>query len=147
MLPVLNLPFIQPRLQESRGKVWIFDVIRKKFVILTPEEWVRQHFIHFLITQQYPRSLLKIESGLTYNELQKRSDIVVYDRQAEPWMVVECKNPLIAMDEATTSQVAAYNATLKARYIAITNGLKHFYFQTDWETSEVKRLEALPLYG
>jgi hypothetical protein len=144
MFPVLNLPPIQPRLQESNGKVWIFDVIRKKFVVLTPEEWVRQHFVHFLLIRQYPKSLLKIESGLTFNSLHKRSDVVVFNRQGQPWMVVECKNPHVVIDESTASQAAVYNAALRAHYIAITNGLNHLYYRTDWNNNKVVPVSELP---
>jgi type I site-specific restriction endonuclease len=146
MLPQLNLPSLQTRIQESNGKVWIFDGIRKKFVVLTPEEWVRQHFIQFLLTENYPKSLIKIEGGLSVNELRKRSDIVVYNREAKPWMVIECKNPLIAIDQATLQQVANYNSTFRADYVAVSNGLTHFYFRTNWETKEVKQIETLPVF-
>ena len=81
----LNLPTFDYKLKKADGKVWIFDVIRKKYIVLTPEEWVRQHFIHYLINDfKYPRSLVKIEGGLTYNQLQKRSDITVFDREGKP---------------------------------------------------------------
>ena len=146
MLPQLNLPPIQARLQESDGKIWIFDGIRKKFIVLTPEEWVRQHLIAHLQTQGYARSLMKVEGGLSVNELRKRSDIVVYDRQGKPWMVVECKNPLIPIDNNTLQQVASYNVSLQARDIMVSNGMEHYYFATDWDRREVKRLEALPRF-
>lgn len=146
MLPKLNLPPIQPRLQESNGKVWIFDGIRKKFVVLTPEEWVRQHFINYLITEKYPKSLLKVEGGLSVNELKKRSDIVVYDREGKPWMIVECKNPLVAIDETTLQQVASYNITMQASFVAVTNGMQHYYFSTNWEKLEVKQEGQLPTF-
>src|SRR5204863_9718286 len=94
----LNLPTFEYKLKKADGKVWIFDVIRKKFVVLTPEEWVRQHFVNYLIQHlQYPKSLIKIEGGLTFNQLQKRSDIVVFDRFAKPWMVIECKAPTLRL--------------------------------------------------
>ncbi len=146
MLPHLNLPSIQTRLQESNGKVWIFDGIRKKFVVLSPEEWVRQHFVQFLLTEKYPKSLIKIEGGLAVNELRKRSDIVVYNREAKPWMVVECKNPLIVIDQNTLQQVANYNSTLRAEYVAVTNGLTHFYFNTNWESNSVNQISHLPTF-
>ena len=146
MLPQLNLPPIETRLQESRGKIWIFDGIRKKFVVLTPEEWVRQHFIHYLVKEKYPRSLIKIESGLAVNELRKRTDIVVYNREGKPWMIVECKNPLIAIDQFTLQQVATYNSSLRAAFVCVTNGIEHFYFSTDWDSHEVKQLAQLPKF-
>lgn len=147
MLPQLNLPSIQPRLQESDGKIWIFDGIRKKFVVLTPEEWVRQHFIHYLLVEKYPRSLLKVEGGLSVNELKRRSDIVVYNREGKPWMIVECKNPLIAIDQNTLQQVGNYNTSVQAAVVVVTNGMQHFYFGTNWKTREVKQLDSLPGFG
>ena len=92
----LNLPDFDYKLKKAEGKVWIFDVIRKKYLVLTPEEWVRQHVVHFLIThKKYPKALIKLEGGLNYNQLQKRSDIVVFDREGKPWMIMECKAPAI----------------------------------------------------
>jgi len=103
----LNLPEFDFKLKKADGKVWIFDGIRKKYVVLTPEEWVRQHFIHYLTSQKkYPRSLIRVEGGLTYNELQKRTDIVVFNRQGKPWMVVECKSPALAVAPSTLTQVS-----------------------------------------
>lgn len=145
MLPTLNLPAIETRLQESNGKVWIFDGIRKKFVVLTPEEWVRQHFIHYLLVQGYPKALIRVEGGLSVNELRKRSDLVVYNREGAPWMVVECKSPFVALDASTLSQVSAYNSTLKARYVAVSNGMEHYYFLTDWEKQSVMQV-TMPEY-
>lgn len=146
MLPKLNLPPLQARLQESDGKIWIFDVIRKKFVVLTPEEWVRQHFINFLVTENYPRSLFKIEGGLSVNELRKRSDIVVFNREGKAWMLVECKNPLISINQSTLDQVGNYNITMQAKYVVVTNGMQHYYFETSWSEKTVKRLAELPVF-
>lgn len=147
MLPNLNLPPIQTKLKESSGKIWIFDGIRKKYVLLTPEEWVRQHFLNYLLTENYPKTLLKVEGGLSVNEMKKRSDIVVFNRKGEPWMVVECKNPLIKLDNATLQQVAFYNTRLRASFITVSNGINHFFFSTNWETLEVKQLESLPHFS
>lgn len=146
MLPKLNLPPLQARLQESDGKIWIFDGIRKKFVVLTPEEWVRQHFVNYLIGENYPKSLFKIEGGLTVNELKRRSDIQVYNRQGTVWMLVECKNPLININQATLEQVGNYNLSVQAKYIVVTNGMQHYFFETNWEKKTVKQLTALPVF-
>jgi len=125
----LNLPSFAVKLKNSNGKVWIFDCIRKKYVVLTPEEWVRQHFIAYLTeVLKYPRSLIKVEAGLTYNQLTKRSDLIVFNREGKPWMVIECKAPEVDLTESTAQQVSVYNATLKASYVAVTNGLRHFCF-------------------
>jgi len=123
----LNLPPINPVLKKENGKVFIFDGIRKKHLVLTPEEWVRQHFIHYLIAEmKYPKSLFRIEGSLTYNKLQKRSDILVFDRAGKPWMLVECKSPSIKLNQKAFNQVAVYNMSLGAKYLAVTNGMAHF---------------------
>ena len=142
----LNLPDFNPTLRKEEGKVWIFDIIRKKYIILTPEEWVRQHFIHYLIDQfKYPRSLFRVESGLTYNKLHKRSDIVIHNRHGKPWMLIECKSPVIKLTQKAFNQVAVYNMTIGARYVAVTNGMAQFCFEAiDKPGSEVKFLEFFP---
>lgn len=144
----LNLPAFACTLKTEGGKVWIFDGIRKKFVVLTPEEWVRQHLVNYLVTElNYPRSMIKIESGLKYNKLSKRSDAVVFDRQGKCWMVIECKSPEHKIDPETARQVATYNMSLKARYILVSNGLQHFCHEVDFAEARVKPLADLPVYG
>jgi hypothetical protein len=141
----LNLPDFDYKLKKADGKVWIFDGIRKKYLVLTPEEWVRQHFIHFLIAEKkYPRSLIRVEGGLTYNQLAKRSDIVVYDREGMPWMIVECKSPDIKLSEVTLRQASAYNMTLKAKYVTISNGMALYCAMVDHASSSIEALTALP---
>jgi hypothetical protein len=123
----LNLPSINATLKKEEGKVLIFDVIRKKYIVLTPEEWVRQHFIQYLISElKYPRSLFRIEGSLTYNKLQKRSDILVFGRNGKPWMLIECKSADIRLSQKAFNQVAVYNMTVNAKYLAVTNGMAHF---------------------
>jgi hypothetical protein len=143
----LNLPPFDYVLKKEEGKVFILDIIRKKYLVLTPEEWVRQHFIHYLIHHlNYPRALLKVEGGLQYNRLQKRTDIVVYNREGTPWMVVECKSPSQKINRQVVNQASVYNASLKAKYITITNGLIHFCCVIDWETKQTATLDTLPAY-
>lgn len=143
----LNLPEFDYKLKKAEGKVWIFDVIRKKYLILTPEEWVRQHFINYLtIDLKYPKSLLKIEGGLSYNQLQKRTDILVFDREGNPWMVVECKSPTSKLSASTLQQASVYNSTLKAKYLTITNGLMHLCSATDWVSGKTIQLDSMPTY-
>jgi predicted type IV restriction endonuclease len=123
----LNLPTYSFKVKKSEGKVWIFDGSRKKYVVCTPEEWVRQHFINYLVQDhRYPKSLFRIEGSLAYNTLQKRSDILVHDRTGKPWMLVECKSPSIKLSQRAFNQVAIYNMTVGAKYIAVTNGMVHF---------------------
>lgn len=143
----LNLPEFEYRLKRADGKVWIFDGIRKKFIVLTPEEWVRQHFVHYLLTtRKYPRSLIKVEGGLQYNQLQKRTDIVVFNRQGAPWMVVECKSPSLKVSEATLAQASLYNSTLRAPYITVTNGLSHLCAHIDWQERRSTLIDDMPSF-
>ena len=146
MIP-LNLPEIEVKLSKEEGKVFIFDTFRKKRVVLTPEEWVRQHFAHYLITElHYPPSLMKIESGLRYNKLAKRSDIVVYNREGLPLILVECKSYRQKLDQKALNQVSIYNQTLKAPYLAVSNGLHHYFFKIDFDRPGFTSLYELPDY-
>lgn len=143
----LDLPGFDYQISKAEGKIWIFDIIRKKRVVLTPEEWVRQHIVHFFIDQlKYPKSLIKIESGLTYNQLQKRSDVVVYDREAKPWLLMECKAPDLKLNQNTIMQAAVYNNDLKAKYIAVSNGLQHVCYEVKENVSEIELLKSFPEY-
>ena len=123
----LNLPAYQYRLENRGGKLFIFDPIRKKFIQLTPEEWVRQHILNHLISNLgYPATRTKVESGLKYNELQKRSDILIYDSQLNPQVLVECKAPNVSLGQRVVEQIAAYNKICRAPLIIITNGLNTY---------------------
>ena len=144
----LNLPPFEYKLKKADGKLFIFDVIRKKYTYLSPEEWVRQHFVHFIINEmKYPRSLINVEEGLTYNQRLKRSDIVIFDRQGTPWMVIECKAPTVSLSEETLFQASVYNVSLKARFITITNGMSHLFAQVDYENNRTVWLKKLPTYN
>ncbi|MFZ2904606.1 MAG: type I restriction enzyme HsdR N-terminal domain-containing protein [Cyclobacteriaceae bacterium] len=143
----LNLPEFEVNLKKSEGKIWIFDGIRKKYLVLTPEEWVRQHLINYFIQYlKYPKSLISVERGLTYNQLQKRSDIVVFDRSGNPWMIVECKSPEVELDQKSVMQVAVYNTDTKAKYVSVSNGLKHICYETKAEVKDVVLLKDFPVY-
>ena len=143
----LNLPEINATLKKEEGKVWIFDMIRKKYIMLTPEEWVRQHFIHYLIHElKYPKSLFRIESSLTYNKLQKRSDILIFDRKGKPWMLIECKSANIRLSQNAFNQVAVYNMTVNAKYIAVTNGRMHFCCTASKDGETPTFLESFPAF-
>jgi hypothetical protein len=144
-LPLLNLPAFEHKITESEGKFVIFDIIRKKNIVLTPEEWVRQHIIHLLISNYgYSRSLFQVEKGTTYNSLQKRTDIVVYNREGKPHLLVECKAPEIKINQYVIEQASRYNKTINAPFLAITNGLKTFCFTVDFETGKVTQMKDLP---
>lgn len=141
----LNLPSITPTLKKDQGKVWIFDIIRKKYVVLTPEEWVRQHFVQHLIQSlHYPKSLFRIESSLTYNKLQKRSDILIRDRDGKPWMLVECKSASIKLTQKAFNQIAVYNMTIGASYLAVTNGMVHYCWRAPQLGQEAVFLDKFP---
>lgn len=143
----LNLPACQFRFQNKDGNVEIFDVVRKKFIVLTPEEWVRQHFIHYLINQKgFPPSLIQLEKSLNYNQLEKRSDIVIYDKAANPIVLVECKSPQISIIQDTFDQIARYNFSLKVKYLIVTNGINHFCCKMDYETISYSFIPQIPLY-
>jgi len=143
----LNLPAFDCKIREIDGKVSIFDIIRKKYIILTPEEWVRQHFINFLIQHhKYPKSLIKNESGLKYNQLHKRTDILVYDREGKVFLIVECKSANEKLSQKVFEQLATYNQTLQAKYIAITNGLQNFICEMDYESRNYHFLKELPSF-
>jgi hypothetical protein len=144
----LNLPPIAPPVKKEKGKVWIFDIIRKKYIVLTPEEWVRQHVIHHLIQDyKYPKSLFRIEGSLTFNKLQKRSDILIRDREGKPWMLVECKAPGIRLSQKAFNQIAVYNMTIGAKFLLVTNGMVHYCFEAGSSSEAGKFLDAFPPFG
>ena len=143
----LNLPAFSPKIKKEQGKVWIFDVIRKKYIVLTPEEWVRQHFIqHLLNDLKYPRTLFKVESGLSFNHLQKRSDILIHNRQGKPWMIVECKSPSIKLSQKAFNQIAVYNMNIGAKFLAITNGMVHYCCEAAAPGGEAKFMDSFPSF-
>ncbi len=110
-------------IKEEEDKRKIFDIVRKKYIHLTPEEWVRQHIIHYLITEMnYPKSMLAVEKTLTINGLKKRFDIVVYNSLAQPWMLIECKEPEVPIDDKVLHQLLSYHHTLQCKYWLLTNG-------------------------
>ena len=141
----LNFPAFDYKIKSSKTGYRIFDVIRKKYVRLTPEEWVRQHFLHYLTGHlSYPQSLVRLEQGVRYNHLQQRSDIVVYDRAAKPLLLVECKAPSVHLNHDVWGQVARYNAHRNAQLLVITNGIHHFCWRLDYEGGRHTLLQAIP---
>lgn len=143
----LNLPSVSLKFKEINGKKAIFDIVRKKYIILTPEEWVRQHFIHFLINKyQYPRSLIKIESGIRFNDITGRSDIIVYDRKGQVFLLVECKAPTIPLSNVVFEQASRYNQDYKAKYLLITNGLQHFCCEINHQTNSYTYMNDIPTF-
>ena len=144
----LNFPSYTFRFKNNENKVSIFDEIRKKFIILTPEEWVRQHVILYLLEEmKYPKSMINVEKVLKVNDLRKRYDGVVFNPDGSIFLLIECKAPEIKIGQLTFDQIARYNMTLKADYLMVTNGLNHYFCQMDYENEKYHFLEELPLYG
>ncbi len=128
--------------------MYIFDEIRKKFLVLTPEEWVRQHFIQFLIKEKkYPRSLIKLEGGLKLNSLQKRSDILLFNTVGEKLVLVECKASTVKISQAAFDQVARYNAIHRVKFVVVTNGLQHYCAEIDFGNESYNFLKEIPEYS
>ncbi|MDN3666989.1 type I restriction enzyme HsdR N-terminal domain-containing protein [Algibacter miyuki] len=147
VLPKLNFPEFSFRFKNSENKVSIFDCIRKKFMILQPEEWVRQHCVHYLIdVKKYPISLINVEKELTINTLKKRYDIVVFNPDGSIHIIVECKAPKITINQQTFDQIARYNTALNATYLMVTNGLNHYYCQMDFKNERYQFLKDIPEY-
>ena len=127
----LNFPYFQFKIKKENNNNLIFDEIRKKWIVLTPEEWVRQNFIKYLISKNYPKSLINCEKSFYINGVLKRYDIVVYDINGKVSILVECKSPNINIIKEHFDQVMRYNIELKSEMIIVTNGLNHFYFKLD----------------
>ncbi len=141
----LNFPSYSFRFKNSENKVSIFDPIRKKFIILTPEEWVRQHVVEFLIQNcNYPKSYINVEKLLKINDLNKRYDVVVFNPDGTVFLLVECKAPEIKINQATFDQIARYNMVLKSNYLMVTNGLNHYFCEIDFENQKYTFLKQLP---
>ena len=144
----LNFPTYSFRFKNSENKISIFDEIRKKFVILQPEEWVRQHCVQYLIqNKNYPKSLINVEKELKVNQLKKRYDIVVFNSDGNIHLIVECKSPKISINQNTFDQISRYNLTLNANYLMITNGLNHYYGKMDCEEKRYLFLKDIPKYN
>jgi hypothetical protein len=141
----LNLPTFQFNVQTQGQSKQIFDFVRRRFVALTPEEWVRQHFVHFMIDyHSYPFSLFAIEKQVVVNGLKQRADVVVYNKEGKPWLIVECKAPSVKLDEDTLHQIVRYNLTLKVPYLVLTNGLEHFCLE--YQNESFMLLPELPAF-
>lgn len=144
-MDALNLPPFDCKITKSGANYLIFDALRRKNVVLTPEEWVRQHFAHYLISHlRYPKSLISIERGTNYNKLQKRTDLCVYNNEGKPHLLVECKAAHVPVTQEVVKQVSVYNQTLQAKYVVITNGLQHFCWQVNFDTRQFEPLQEIP---
>jgi diaminopimelate epimerase len=141
----LNFPSYNFRFKNSENKTMIFDEIRKKFIVLTPEEWVRQHVVKFLLEEKkYPKSLISVEKVLKINDLTKRYDIVVFNSDGSINILVECKAPQIKISQTSFDQIARYNLSLNASFLMVSNGINHYFCQIENEAYVF--LESLPNY-
>lgn len=143
----LNFPTYSFRFKNSENKVAIFDEIRKKFILLTPEEWVRQHTVQFLLQdKKFPKSYVNVEKLIKINGLSKRYDVVVFQPNGDIFLLIECKAPEVPISQNTFDQIARYNLVLKAKYLMVTNGLNHYFCQMDFENEKYLFLKELPEY-
>ena len=143
----LNFPPCELRFRKDADVVSVFDNIRRKFIVLTPEEWVRQHVVHYLLTEkQYPKSLVNVEKMLKVNGLAKRYDVVVFNPDGTIKILVECKAPDVAISQAVFDQVARYNLAMDAEFLMVTNGLNHYFCRMDFEAKQYIFLKSLPDY-
>ena len=146
-LPQLNLPIAVIKTKLVKGTMQVFDVVRKNYFKLTPEEWVRQNFIYFLnIEKNYPIGLMGVEKMVKYNNLQTRADIILYNNEGSPTMIVECKAPDVKITQDTFNQIAKYNCKLKVKFLVVTNGIQHFCCEMDYEKKTNYFLKEVPAF-
>lgn len=143
----LNLPKYGIKIKNDKGHQTIFDVLRRKYVALTPEEWVRQHFVHFLIEHKgYPKALMANEIQLTIGSKKLRCDSVLYDRTLKPRMIIEYKAPTVSITQKVFDQITIYNMLLHVDYLVVSNGIKHYCCRMDYANQKYLFLEDIPDY-
>lgn len=143
----LNLPAYDVRTADRDGTEMIYDPLREQYVTLTPEEWVRQHFVQYLIRERgVPRGLVAVEAGFTFQGQPQRADAIVHDRQGDPLLLVECKAPRVEVSQDAFDQCARYNLVLGAPYLVVTNGLSHYACAIDFDRRRYRFLDNLPPY-
>ena len=144
----LNLPSYKITTKIINNKTYVFDIIRKKYVPLTPEENVRQQFLHYLIQEKnYPPGLITVEKEIKTKFISGRGDIVVFDRNGEPFLIVECKAPEVKISQKSFDQIARYCIKLKALYVAATNGMEHYCCELDFEQQKITYLKEIPAFN
>ena len=145
----LNLPPFEANIKKQNGMVKILDILRQKFVVLTPEEWVRQHFVHFLIEQKgYSKTLMANEVAVTLNGMSRRCDTVVYRKEGmKPLMIVEYKRPDVEITQRVFEQICRYNMVLEVEWLVVSNGLKHYCCQVDIKNGGYAFMKDIPSYG
>ena len=143
----LNLPIFQPKLKKTSEELFIFDQIRKKYLVLTPEEWVRQSFLNYLINHKgYPQSLMENEAIIKLNNMTRRCDTVVYNNQLKPLVIVEYKRPEVEINQQVFDQIVRYNIVLRINYLIVSNGLSHFCCRMNYDNQSYSFLEDVPDY-
>lgn len=143
----LNLPPFEKKITQKDNKAFILDVIRRQYVALTPEEWVRQHFVHFLIHYKgFPQSLMANEVQLKFNGMSRRCDTVIYDRTLKPRVIVEYKAPTVNITQQVFDQICRYNMVLQVDYLIISNGISHYCCKLDYTTHSYTFLKEVPTY-
>ena len=146
-MQALNLPKTELKVTTKAGKPHVFDVLRRKYVALTPEEWVRQQFVHYLIREKgYPAECIGNEVSINLNGTRKRCDSVVYGQQAEPLMIIEYKAPTVDISQQVFEQISRYNIKLRVRWLIVSNGLQHYCCQIDYQSGSCQFVEDIPTY-
>ena len=144
----LNFPQFSLKIKEDQNQRFIYDEVRKKYLVLTPEEWVRQHVIHYIIKEKgYPKSLIKLEGGLKLNSLSKRTDVVVYNNEGGKILLIECKEPSVKITQKTFDQIARYNIVHKIPLLFVSNGMEHFTCKIDFTEQNYTFVENLPHFS
>ena len=144
----LNLPAFDVKLKKDKGTVYIWDRLRRKYIVVTPEEWVRQHFVNYLIIDRgFPAALMGNERQVILNNQRKRCDTVIYNNTLQPVMIVEYKSPEVKITQDVFDQIARYNIVLKVAYLVVSNGLQHYCCKMDYETQSYKYLPEIPVYS
>lgn len=147
-MQALHFPEYQFRFKSNENKTYIFDILRKKYVVLSPEEWVRQHVVCYLLEEKkYPKSMIAVEKQFTINRLKKRFDILVYNSQGNPLLIVECKAPSVKITQEIFDQIAQYNMQLNAELLMVSNGLDHYFCNLDHKNQRYNFLKDLPPYS
>jgi hypothetical protein len=143
----LNLPTFDAKIKKTAEGLKIFDPLRRKFVALTPEEWVRQHFVHYLVSEKkYPASLIANEAAIKLHSLNRRCDTIIYNNRLEPLMIIEYKEPNVPINQQVFDQIARYNIALRVPYLVVSNGMSHYCCRMDYEKMGFEYLVEIPDY-
>ena len=142
----LNLPQFEVKIKKA-DTIYIWDIIRKKYLVLTPEEWVRQHFVNYLIQEKgYPSSLIANEIQIKLNNQKRRCDTVIYDSTLSPIVIIEYKSPEVKITQNVFDQIVRYNIVLKVKYLIVSNGMEHYCCKMDYNTMKFEYLSEIPSY-